>query len=292
MSETAPAARTRDSTIVAVAWAVAAVVVALVAAFIAWLAMGDRGSDPAPAPAADSAVTDAPAPTEGAAEQDGAPAPDQNQGDQAAPTPERQEPPQDVLDLMLSLQRRDGDDVMAIGEVDAPVVMIEYADYRCPYCARYHLTVRPELMDLVEDGTLRMEFRDLVIFDEASQLAAVGGRAAAEQGLLEEYQHAVFSLSTEGHGEYGQEELMEIAEEIGVPDLEAFEAAFTDEEILAAVEADTTEGRSIGINSTPTFLINSQVVQGAQPAPSFRHLIEQEIGTADAAVATASPGGD
>lgn len=301
MSE--PAARSSDRTVVAIAWAVAAVVIALVVAFIAWLALGDRedASGPAGATATQSAVPEGGADGEGAtgdedgtagegtesggatgeadrnATQDGDASSEGGTGAGAAdPGATQQSPSPEVEQLLLDLQRRDPDDPMAVGDVDAPVVMIEYADYRCPYCARFHLEIRPELLPLVEDGTLRIEFRDFVIFEETSRLAAVAARAAAEQDRREEFQEAVFALSTEGHGEYGREELVEIAEEVGVADLEQFEADLDDEELLAAVEADSAEARSVGVSSTPTFLINTQVLQGAYPAERMLEIIEQE----------------
>lgn len=274
-----------DSRAASIAWAVAAIVVALVIAFIAWLAMGDDGTDTAgDAPAATQEAR--PDQSEDQAGEDGAPAQgqeDTDAGDQAqppaqAPAPDavEQTPPPEIEEFMLGLQRRDAEDPMAVGAVDAPVVMIEYADYRCPYCAQFATQTRPDLDPLVEEGTLRIEFRDLVLFEEASQLAAVAARAAAEQGHLHDYQTALFELSAEGQAEYGREDVIALAEEVGVPDLEAFEAALDDPEILAAVQADTAEARSIGVTSTPTFLINTQVVQGAYPIQHFEQVIAAE----------------
>ena len=78
-----------------------------------------------------------------------------------------------------------------------------------------------------------------------------------------------------------RDDLVAIAQEVGVEDLDAFEAAFDDEEIRAAVQADTQEARSIGISSTPTFLINTQVVQGAYPIDYFQQIIEVEAAKAE-----------
>lgn len=266
-----------DTKAASIAWAVAAIVVALVIGFIAWLALGVRpdGGRSAESPAP-------PAQTE--TEEPGTAAlPEDSSADAGTGDVAEQTPPPEVEELMLGLQRRDADDVMAVGDVDAPVVMIEYADYRCPFCARFHLETRPGLMPLVEDGTLRIEFRDLVLFEETSQLAAVAGRAAAAQGQLVAFQDEVFALSREGHGEYDQDDLIAIAQEVGVEDLEAFEAALADEEIIAAVQADTQEARSIGISSTPTFLINTQVVQGAYPLEHLTGVIEAEAEKAESA---------
>lgn len=282
-----------DSKVASIAWAVAAIVVALVIAFIAWLAMGDRGGSAAP-DATGSAPTQTETQPEGQTEgqnqppqteeatQPDATGPATGTGtgpDAAAPqTGEavEQTPPPEVVEMMLGLQRRDAEDVMAVGEVDAPVVMIEYADYRCPYCAQFATQIRPELDALVDDGTLRVEFRDLVLFEETSELAAVAARAAAAQGHLKDYQHEVFSLSLDGHGEYDRQDLIDLAAEVGVPDLDAFEAALDDPSLLEQVRTDTAEARGIGVSSTPTFLINTQVVQGAYPATHFQAIIEAE----------------
>ena len=256
---------TTDRRTSSVAWAVATIVVALVIAFIAWLAMGNQGdgeaSTAAPSRTTDTSETPASEPSD-------------SQGSSAEATVN--EPSPEVQQMLLEMARRDADDPMATGSVDAPVVMIEYADYRCPYCAQFHLQVRPELQSLVDDGTLRVEFRDLVLFEEASQLAALGARAAAEQGMRDEFQDAVFGLSAQGSADYGRTEILDLAAEIGVPDLAAFEADLDDPALLAAVQADTAEAKGIGVTSTPTFLINTQVVRGAQPAPVFAQVIAQE----------------
>lgn len=266
-----------DSKVASIAWAIATIVVALVVGLIAYLAMSDRGGD------GSAAQTPPPATQQAGDAQDGAGQGGQEAGESAAP-PEQaapQTPSPEIQQLLLDLQRRDADDQMAVGDVDAPVVMIEYADYRCPYCARFHLETRPELMSLVEDGTLRIEFRDLVLFDESSRQAAIASRAAAAQGMLEDYQAAVFERSSQGRAELTREDFLAMAEEVGVPDLDAFEEALDDEELAARTDADTAEAQSLGITSTPTFIVNTAVVQGAQDAGFFRNVIEGEAETAE-----------
>lgn len=268
-----------DRTVVAVAWAVAAAVIAISATLIAWLALsGSDGGEDTAAPAASEspAVTEDPTGEDDASGTGGADPAGQAEDPGAA----AQTPSPEVAEMMLGLQRRDAGDAMAEGAVDAPVVMIEYADYRCPYCAQFALEIRPELQPLVDDGTLRIEFRDLVLFEETSELAAVAGRAAAAQGHLSDFQREVFALSTQGHGEYGEADLISIAEEVGVPDLQQFEADLSSEDLLSAVRADTEEARSLGVSSTPTFLVNTQVLQGLYPAETVIEVIEREAAAA------------
>jgi protein-disulfide isomerase len=259
-----------DSRASSIAWAVAVTVVALVVGLIAWLALGDDGAGGAQGASTPPATAPATAPATPGAEQD------QGAAGGSPDDPAAQTPSEEVQQLLLDLQRRDPDDPMAVGAVDAPVVMIEYADYRCPYCAQFATQTRPGLQPLVDAGVLRIEFRDFVIFDEQSHAAAVAARAAAGQDLLEPYQQAVFSRSSTGHAELARQDLMDIAEEVGVPDLQAFEEALDDPQLAAAVDADTAEARSIGLSSTPTFLVNTTVVQGAQSVDYFEGVIAQE----------------
>ncbi|OLT23458.1 hypothetical protein BJF81_10995 [Ornithinimicrobium sp. CNJ-824] len=265
------------------AWAVAVIVVALVSAFIAWLAIGGGGSDDAAG--SDPSVSAPPTTSDQDGSADDAPAagPD----DAAATGPDDAAatgPSPEVAELMMGLQRRDADDPLAVGDVDAPVVMIEYADYRCPYCARFELETRPQLQDLVDDGTLRIEFRDFVIFGEESHAVAVAVRAAAEQGAEHglAYQETAFARSTSGEATLTQDDLIALAEEVGVPDVEAFTAALDDPELAAAVDADTAEARSLGLSSTPTFLVNTAVVQGAESAEHFRGVVAEQLEQAGA----------
>ncbi len=271
-----PAPPAGDRRTASIAWAVAVIVVALVSAFIAWLAIGGGGSD-GDAAGSDPSVSAPPTTSDqdGSADDAAATGPD----DAAATGPSAE-----VAELMMGLQRRDADDPLAVGDVDAPVVMIEYADYRCPYCARFELETRPQLQDLVDDGTLRIEFRDFVIFGEESHAVAVAVRAAAEQGAEHglAYQEAVFARSTTGEATLTQDDLVALAEEVGVPDVEAFTAALDDPELAAAVDADTAEARSLGLSSTPTFLVNTAVVQGAESAEHFRGVVAEQLEQAGA----------
>lgn len=254
-------------------WLIGGIVVAALVAVIAIFARpaGPGSEQDASKPAAvQPAVTDAAG---------GSTQSNQNPSEQPPAGQQQQEGPTTIEEL----RRRDADDYTAIGDVDAPLVMIEYSDYRCPYCGLYATQTRPELIErYVETGQMRIEWRDTPIFGEQSFDAAVAARAAGEQGKFHEYNHAIFELAEEGgHTDLPRERLISVAEQVGVPDLEQFKADLESPDLLAAVQADHQEAYSIGVNSTPTFIIGEIAVQGAHPTENFIQAIDEQLAALD-----------
>ena len=180
------------------------------------------------------------------------------------------------------MARRIADDTTAQGAVDAPVVMVEYADYRCPFCGLFARdTLPPLITKYVESGDLRIEWRDLPVFGEQSQLAAVAGRAAGEQNRFWEFNKAVFAIAPErGHADLTRARLLNLAEEVGIPDLKKFESDLDSPELAQAVATDAQEAASLGATGTPSFLINGTPFVGAQPLDVFEKTIDAELAEA------------
>ncbi|GAA1108371.1 DsbA family protein [Arthrobacter flavus] len=176
----------------------------------------------------------------------------------------------------FDLSRRIADDPLAIGEVDAPVVLVEYADYRCPFCGVFSRETLPALVEqYVASGELRIEWRDLPVFGAESLSAAVAGRAAGEQDRFWEFNKAVFAAAPDrGHISLPREELIRIAEEVGVADITAFTADLDSEELNQAVQTDAEEAAALGATGTPLFLVNDIPISGAQPVEVFEQAIE------------------
>lgn len=239
------------------AWQLAVPALVVVAGvLLAYLALGRTdGGESTPA---------APAPTS-AAESTGSRTPSPDQMAEAAKQ----------LDARYT-RRREGDPY-AKGRVDAPVVLVEYADYRCPYCAKFATDTRPELVRrYLEQGLLRIEWRDLPIFGAESENAAVAARAAARQGRFWPFHELAFAEAPRsGHAEYSPERLRDLARRSGVADLAKFERDLVDPALREEVRKDATEGQEMGLTSTPSFLINGRAVVGAQPLQTFVTLIEQ-----------------
>lgn len=187
---------------------------------------------------------------------------------------------QSLSEEEVGLVRRDADDVTAMGDVDAPVVLIEYSDYRCPFCGAFARDTMPKLkQEYIDSGKLRFEWRDFPVFGEESTTGAMAARAAGEQDRYWEYHDAMYEDAPErGHLKITDKKVMEWAKEVGVPDLEQFEKDLDDPELRKKVEADAQEARSeVGATGTPTFVIGDQRVVGAQPADAFRQAIDEQL---------------
>ncbi|GEL20643.1 DsbA family protein [Pseudonocardia asaccharolytica] len=180
------------------------------------------------------------------------------------------------------LAQRIPDDPMALGPVDAPVAIVMFNDYRCPFCAKFSRDTEPELVRrYVESGTVRLEWRDLAMFGPQSTTAAQAGRAAAAQGRFWEFNRAIYAVAPEtGHADLTDDALVEFARQAGVPDLDRFRAEMRAPENVQAVQADSAMAAALGVPATPAFVINGTPMLGAHPLDTFVAAIERAAGGA------------
>ncbi len=183
---------------------------------------------------------------------------------------------EEELGPLGDLARREEGDPLAMGAVDAPVVMVEFADYRCPFCAKFSRDVEPELIEkYVDTGNLRIEWRDMPIYGEDSARAARAARAAAAQGRFWEFNRALYAAAPDGgHPEMPPEKLRGFAEQAGVPDIERFMAQMNSDEFESLLHVDTMHAQRLGIPATPAFVINGHPLLGAQPTAEFTRMID------------------
>ncbi|OKL50687.1 hypothetical protein BM477_01180 [Boudabousia marimammalium] len=199
-----------------------------------------------------------------------------------APRPDMAQPITDktTLDLIKTLPKREEGDPLTLGPVDAPVVMIIWEDYACPMCTKFKTDSFDTVRKYADEGKIRIEWRDMAIFAQNyhSDLAAIGGRAAANQGKFWEFNTAAFASAGAGnHPTYDEASVLEIAKQAGVPDLEKFKKDFADPELAKKVNDDTAFAQSIGIGGTPFFIIGDAAVSGAYPTEYFVNTIEDRI---------------
>ncbi|QWL27298.1 disulfide bond formation protein [Rathayibacter toxicus] len=177
------------------------------------------------------------------------------------------------------LERRDPQDPAAVGPVDAPLVLIEWADLRCPFCAQFGRETLPTIeREYIDSGKIRTEMHDVAFFGEQSEQASVAARAAGRQGKYPDYLRTVFAAAPpSGHPDLPREKLVAFARAAGVPDLARFEADLTDPELLAAVKTDTLAAHNLGVNSVPFFVAGGTAVSGAPPVDRFRAYLDAAL---------------
>lgn len=163
-----------------------------------------------------------------------------------------------------------------LGREDAPVTMVEYSDFQCPYCGQFAREVEPELIEkYVENGTLKIEWRDFPYLGQESVNAALAAREAQEQGRFWEYHEALYeNQDSVNSGAFSDDNLKSLAEEVGV-DPEKLEQSLASGEHEETVARDFEEGQQRGITGTPTFIINGEIIVGAQPKQVFEQAIEE-----------------
>ena len=159
----------------------------------------------------------------------------------------------------------------SLGPKDAPVTIVEFSDFQCPYCAR----VRADLARLRErhPGKLRLVFRDfpLAMHKEARK-AAEAGRCADEQGKFWEMHDRLFG----DQKRLQLEDLKQRAAEIGL-DPQAFGSCLDSGRTGGAVKGDLAEGARYGVTRTPTFFVNGRYLSGSQSLENFDQVIEDAL---------------
>ena len=217
--------------------------------------------------------------------------------DSAAAVPEPDPAPpvadQQTLELIHSEIHRDPADGQAKGKVDAPVVMVIYSDFACPFCTQFAQNVEPELNKLVKEGTLRIEWRDLAQISETSPLAAQAGRAAAKQGKFWEFHDAVYAAADpQGHPEYTEDSLVAFAKKAGVADIDRFRTDMNAAETVSAVTEAKEHAHSIGITGTPFMIVGETFISGYQDAEYMKAVINSQaakVKTSDTSKTSAAP---
>ncbi|MFJ6466371.1 DsbA family protein [Streptomyces sp. NPDC091387] len=185
------------------------------------------------------------------------------------------DPEAGVYPELAKLARRDAGDKLAQGRPDAPVVLIEYADFKCGYCAKFARDTEPALVKkYVDNGTLRIEWRNFPIFGAESETAARASWAAGQQGRFWQFHSAAYAEGVKEKG-FGKDRLKALAQQAGVADLDRFQADTDGAASAAAVSKDQEQGYGIGATSTPSFLINGRPLAGAQSTQTFVDAIEQ-----------------
>ena len=187
------------------------------------------------------------------------------------PTLQQQLPDQQQLPSKIEV---DLDDDPVLGKKDAPIIIVSFEDYQCPFCGRAFQQTFPLIKkNYVDTGKVKMVFRDFPLsFHPEAQPAAEASECADEQGKFWEYHDALFN----NQQSLGQALYTQIAEELKL-DTAKFKQCLDSGKYTQEVQDDFNYGAQLGVSGTPTFFVNGIRLVGAQPYEAFQQVIEAEL---------------
>ena len=179
------------------------------------------------------------------------------------------------------------DDDPVIGNPDAPITIIEFTDFQCPFCARFHTQTLPLIFEeYIEQGKVKLVVRDFPIqsIHPNAVPAAVASECANEQGKVKEMHDMLFYNQNQWSGQETADALSlfsQYATEIQL-DQEIFNSCLTSGKYIEEIENDLNDGREYGVSGTPGFFIgNDQIgfvqLKGAQPFDVFKKVIDAQL---------------
>lgn len=174
-----------------------------------------------------------------------------------------------------------------IGNPDAPITIIEFSDFQCPFCARFHTQTLPLIMnEYIQEGKVKLVFRDFPIqsIHPNALPASVAAECANEQSKFKEMHDALFENQNEWNNQETADALAlfsQYATEIKL-DQEVFDACLTSGKYIEEIRNDLEDGREYGVSGTPGFFVgNDQIgyveLKGAQPFESFKKIIDTQL---------------
>ena len=164
------------------------------------------------------------------------------------------------------------DGYYTLGPADAPITLVEFSDFQCPYCRRWHEeTYKPLLA--AYPGQIKVVYRNLplVSIHPDAFSAAEAAMCAGEQNVFWPYHDKLFSSEALNEVVYEQ-----YAQELSL-NIPTFVDCITEHKYQEEIKSDSDFAINLGISSTPTFFINGLAVVGAQPLDVFTQIIDKEL---------------
>jgi protein-disulfide isomerase len=159
------------------------------------------------------------------------------------------------------------------GPAGAPITLVVFSDYECPYCKRAENTLE-DVLNAYPDK-IRVYHRDFPLeFHAQARPAAIAARCANEQGKFWPYRRALYTSA-----DLSADRFKEIADQTGL-DRAKFDECVASNKFDAAIAKDIDDGADVGVNGTPAFFVNGRVLSGAQPLDAFKSAIDAELAAA------------
>jgi protein-disulfide isomerase len=161
------------------------------------------------------------------------------------------------------------------GDENAPVTLYEFSDFQCPFCARFFQDALPQIEEnYIRTGKVKLVYKDYPLDNIHPQAtpAAIAARCAGDQGKFWEMHDLIFtnqqSLSDGNYNVW--------ASQLGL-NADTFSQCLNSRQHLSAVRKDLLEGQQAGVRGTPGFVLNGQVISGAQPYQVFAQAIDAAL---------------
>ena len=196
----------------------------------------------------------------------------------------------DLQDRSVIEERADVDNKprLLIGDPDAPVTLVEYADFKCPACNQFHHTVGAQLRDTyVAEGLVNIEFRNYPFLGPDSGIAARGSYCSYDQGVFTQYHDTVYNylwdefytqgdIQAEFRDVLTSDKLTELISD-DLRDVQQFTDCINSTDYNAFIDADLLLGADDGISGTPGFTIAGRKINGPSNLNTFQTLLEIEL---------------
>ena len=166
------------------------------------------------------------------------------------------------------------DDDAVKGDKNAPVTIVEFSDYECPFCARFYTQTLSQIDEqYIKTGKVNLVYRDYPLgFHQQAQKAAEAAECAGEQGKYFDMHDKLFEEGVVG----GIASYKQFAGQMGL-DQGKFDECLDSGAMAEEVQKDLADGSKYGVQGTPAFFVNGKLISGAQPFPAFQQAIEAEL---------------
>ena len=176
-------------------------------------------------------------------------------------------------------------DLNTMGDPDAPVKIVEYSDFQCPFCKRFADETEPQIVDAyIATGQVHFTYVPYgpggTWIGRESEASARAAYCAGDQGKFWEYKDYLFANHTgENVGDFTDQRLEAFAGALGL-NMDDFRSCYNSSKYDEKLQQGIAEGQSLGIGGTPSFTINGKIVTGAQPFSEFQREIDAALAAA------------
>ncbi len=177
------------------------------------------------------------------------------------------------------LELNEGD--VILGDPNAPVTLIEYSDFQCPFCGRFYSQTEPLIKEnYIQTGKVKFVYRHFAFLGPESRAAANAVECAKDQGSFWDFHNEIFDAEIrdgqEHNGNLDRALFLSIAQKLGL-DTAEYTSCLDTNKYNDKVESDYNVAQQLGVAATPTIFVNDKMIEGALPFENFKLIIEQEL---------------